>query len=404
MSDLFLGSMLSLVLLVPVLLRPFLKNLQRIEGITILPLISIATCSLICAGSGFRVSLLPVVLFCLIAFISTLARLVRHAMHLPTDWFSPLSTVWHVVLILGLVATVYASWTYRPELAWIPAAAISETTRTERIAPGVTGKITVYEPAAQPSANERKVVLFFGNGVSPGRQTAERLLASEDWTVVDARFRAAADYRNPLLALPVMRDAAILLGEALSGNAFFTDDAELASVRRADLIRLVRFTVNEYGNIPLYIIAEGDNVGIVSALMAENRDQFAGTVFILSEEDASARMNDPDFPSLVASVSGIMPSEAGSYPVIVLTGESRFGYGYGEICAEDFLSARLLGTPSFYAQFLGERLSGERLPGARLPGTQIPGAVRDTGRKQAELTARRVATCLAMRRAFNDHD
>lgn len=379
MSDLFLGAILSLVLLVPVLLRPFLKSLQRVEGIPVLPFVSLATCALVCAGSGFSVTILPVVFYCLVAFVTTSARLVRRSMGLPTDWFSPWSTAWHAILIVGFVATAYVSWVYRPELSWLPTSALSEKSRIVRVSPGVTAKVTVYGPAAAADGasvrgESPKVVLFVGNGVSPGRRTAERMIASGGWTVVEARFRAPGDYRNPLLSVSSIRDACVLLGEGLSGHAFLTDDGELASARYADLGRLVRFASGEFGNVPLYVVAEGPCVPAVSSWMAAKPGAFAGVVFVLPDGNAAQRAANPEYPELSLNVSGMMPQEAGSYPVIVLSGEARLGFGHGELCADDVLAARLFG------------------------------AERDEGRKTAELTARRLATCLAMREAFNDRN
>lgn len=389
MSDLFLGATLSLVLLVPVLLRPFLRRLQRVEGITVLPLVSLATCALVCAGSGFSVTLLPVVFYCLLAFISTSARLVRHAMGLPTDWYSPWSTVWHVILILGFAATAYCSWAFRGELAWLPSAPLSETTRAVRVSTDVTARVTAYEPAtaaapatasnhanATDPANNRGVVLLFGNGVSPGRPTAARMLASGGRTVVSARFRSPRDFGNPLVSLPAVRNACVLLGEALSGVPFLTDDAELAAARSADIGRLVRLASAEYGPVPLFAVAEGDYVPVLSSWMSANPGKLAGAVFILPESAVAGRTANRDNPELTVRASGMMPPEAGSYPVVVLAGEDRFGFGYGELCADDFLAAALL----------------------------VPAAARDEGRKYAELAARRIGTYLSMREAFNDRD
>ena len=56
MSDLFIGEILVLLLLVPVLLRPFSRRFQRIDGIPLLPLVAIILCALIIAGSGFSIS------------------------------------------------------------------------------------------------------------------------------------------------------------------------------------------------------------------------------------------------------------------------------------------------------------------------------------------------------------
>ena len=88
MSDFFIGELLVLLLLVPVLLRPFLRSLQSIRGIVFLPPVALFVCFLIIAGSGFPVSFLPVVFVSVVAFLGGLARMVRALRGLATDWYS----------------------------------------------------------------------------------------------------------------------------------------------------------------------------------------------------------------------------------------------------------------------------------------------------------------------------
>lgn len=375
MSDLFLGSMLVLVLLIPVLLRPFFRRLQRLDGLPVLPLIALLSCVAIVAGSGFNLSFVPVFFFVALVFLSGFSRLFRLFRGLPTDWFPPLSVVWHGFLLLVLVLTVFVSWRTRPELSWMPDSHATKTSFSGKVSPGVSARYTVWQPSEEITAKvgSRKVVLFTGTGMADSRETLAWILAEEGWTVVEASYGGAGDYRNPLLSVPALRDACILGGKILSGKPFFTDETEMSLSVSQNLARLVRFAHEEYGSfVPLYVVAEGSCVPPVTSFMEKNPEAFAGAACLLSAESASSFSADPAHPVLRAEIGGMMPSEAGSYPVLALSGDASYLYGFGELCADDILAASLLG------------------------------GVRDSGRKQAELAGRRVATWLEMRRSFHE--
>ena len=115
MSDLFIGEILVSLLLLSVLLRPFSRRLQRVGGIPLLPPIAFILCTLIVLGSGFRISFLPIFLVTVLAFVFGLIRLARLFLGLPTDWYKPLSVVWHSFLLAFFAGAVVLAFAFAPE-------------------------------------------------------------------------------------------------------------------------------------------------------------------------------------------------------------------------------------------------------------------------------------------------
>ena len=378
MSDLFLGEMLVIVLLIPVLLRPFFRSLQRIAGIPVLPLLAFLSCFAIIAGSGFRLSFLPVFAFVLFVFISGLPQLVRMIRGLPTDWYSPLSIVWNCVLLVALVVTLKISWQVRPELSWLPTSPVTTTHVSSKYSAGVTGDYVIREPSkssANESADARKIVVLPGPGFSGcgSRATLANILACSGWTVIEANYRSAQDYRNILFSLPSFKTAFVLGGLAFSGKPFFTDETEIAAAAGRNIERLVSFVHEKYGvNAPVYAVLEGSSANAFPAYIASHADTLAGVAVLLSESSASSFSVNAATSVLCTDVSGMMPAGAGSRFILTLSGDDSTLLGYGELCADDVLAANLLH------------------------------GVRDEGRKQAEITGRKIATWLDQRRTFHD--
>lgn len=382
MSDFFLGEMLVLILLVPVLLRSFFRSLQRIAGIPILPLLAILSCVAIIAGSGFRLSFLPVFAFTLLVFISGLPQLARMIRGLPTDWYSPLAIVWNCVLLLAFAVTLRFSWQYRPELSWLPMAPVATSRVSEKFSAGVSGQYAIREPAltgsaagSVPQASDRKIVVLAGPGYTGGsaRSTLSNILACVGWTVIEADYYSVQDYRNILLAFPPFRTASVLGGLAFSGKPLLTDEDELVAVAGRNIDRLAGFAREKYGeNVSVYAVLEGASAEAFPSYAASHPGAFAGVAVLLPEFAASSFSLDAATPVLRSDTSGMMPAQAGSSSVFALSGNTLALYGYGELCADDVLAATLLH------------------------------GARDEGRKQAEITGRRVATWLDQRRSFHD--
>ena len=86
MSDFFIGEILVFILLLPVLLRPFFRRLQRYANIPLLAVIAILVC-LSLVLTGIRLLFLPLTVFTAIVFLSQISRIVSIARGLPSDYF-----------------------------------------------------------------------------------------------------------------------------------------------------------------------------------------------------------------------------------------------------------------------------------------------------------------------------
>jgi hypothetical protein len=379
MSDLFIGEILVLVLLVPVLLRPFIRGLQRMEGIAILPLVSFLVSLLVAAGPGLRVSFLPVLLLSFIVFLSGLFSLIRMWRKLPTDWFSPVSVVWHCILIILFALTAWVSVLYAPEDAWVSTWQVRRSAALVPAGTGVRAVYTVWEPVPSPSVPSapasRKVVVFAGDATAGAgsRNTAARILAENGYTVLEADYSGWQLYRNPLLALPSLRKFFFLASHIASRGPFGTDDARVASVSARELALTVQRAKSEYGeSVQLFALAEGSGVQAALAAAADDPGLFSGVACLAAQGRSIHTDGVPGGAVALQVDTGVFAADAGSYPVLVMSADPAVLYGYGELCADDVLAAKLLG------------------------------GVRDVSRKECERTARRLAGWFELRRTY-DH-
>ncbi len=373
MSDLFVGEALAVALLLPVLFRPFFRRLQSMAGIPVLPAISLSLCALLLMAFGPRFSLFPVFAFTTLVFFAGLGRLIRLLRGLPSDYFSPLISCLHVLLVILLVLTVRLAWVNRSELAWLPKDELTITRRVERFPAGVVGYFTVSR-LANTSADQ-KIVVLAGTGIKgiSSRPTLRALLAQEGWTVVEASFWGGRDYQSRWAAIPYFRSTAPLLGLAVGGLPFGVTSDELTAAAEKNLERIQVFTQREFGSqIPPFVVCEGFAALDAGRFSARRGNSLAGLVCVVDDEKAALVAASLPDVSFSMDYRGIFPENASSYSSFVLFGERSTLLGYGELGADDVLAARLLGGS------------------------------RDSGRKQAEMVARRIATWLERRRVFHE--
>lgn len=371
MSDLFISEILVFALLLPVLMRPFFRRLQRIEGIALLPLLAFLLCFAVIAAAGFRLTFMPVFLFSFLVFLSGLSRMFRLFRGLPTDWYSPFSTVSSGFLLLIFTGVLAASFFFAPENSYAATGSITHAVVPERISPGIGGRFSVFSSAKPSSGTNAPVVLLLGD-ISSGtgnRSTTALILAESGFTVVEADFTGRRDYESGFLALPSLRKFASLSGKIFSGGSLFTTDEEVLQVQSKELVRLELFARARFGPaVPLFVVSEGSGSLAALARMKAEPSLFTGIVCIVPEDFTGSFSAVPGGFLTVFPESGPLPSDAGSVAVLALTGERNRLPGYGELGADDVLAALLLG------------------------------AERDVGRRNAELAGRRIASWLAMRR------
>ncbi len=400
MSDLFIGEMLVLVLLLPVFLRPFIRGLQWIQGIPLLPLLALLLSVGLVAGIGLPVSLAPVLLLVFVAFVHNLPRLVNLFRGLPTDWYSFPTTVVNGLLLAVLAAVATFAFVFAAENRYVSSAPVERRVESVRVTRGARGRFALWGPGEGSSfrAAPRGLVLYAGDMGSgaDGRPTAAAVLAENGYLVLAADFNSLYDFRNPLMASPPVRRFSVLLGRALRGKPFMTDEAEIAEVHQLDFARLAqaypRFLPEGLAvsfpeasvapvaesvpsRFPLFLVIEGDSALPVLALRDFLRLPVSGTVCLASGSGAAGIQASlagrwPANAVSRASSSEIMPGGAERASLLVLSTNGDAKAIPGELACDDVLAARLLGYG------------------------------RDSGRKGAELTARRLASWFSLRESY----
>jgi len=371
MSDLFISEILVLVLILPVLLRPFFRRFQRIAGIALLPLLAFLLCFAVIAAVGLRLTFLPVLLFSFLVLLSGISRMVRLFLGLPTDWYAPAATVFSGFLLLVFAAVFGTAVFLAPESNYTASREIGRTVSVERISPGIGARFSVYFSGERTVDSDAPVVLLLGDISSGtgGRSTSALILAESGYTVIEADFTGRRDYGSGFLAFPSIRKFAALSGKILSGASLFTTDEETLQVQSKELVRLELFARRNFGSkAPLFVVSEGSGSLATLARMKAEPSLFSGVVCVVPEDFAGSFSSAPGGFRTVSAESGPLPPDAGVVAVLALTGDRKRLPGFGELGADDVLAALLLG--------------GER----------------DVGRLNAELSGRRIASWLAMRR------
>lgn len=382
MSDLFIGEILVLLLLVPVLLRPFSRRFQRIDGIPLLPLVAIILCTFIIAGSGFRISFFPVFLITALIFVFGLIRLARLFMGLPTDWYKPLSVAWNSFLLALFAGSVILAFSFAPESGYTVARTVGRSIVTERESAGLNARITVWNATSSTGSvlTGKPVMIMAGDlsAGSRGRNSAALEIAAAGYTVLSADFSGLREYKNPLMGNPLLRQFFAVGGEIVAGHPLLVDAEETVSTQENELALLVRYAHATYGtSAPLYVLAEGSSSEALFNYMRKYPRALDGAVAIVNTAE-NPTLPPLDGPSalpggyaVLSGVDGMMPAAAASFPVLVITGDDRGRYGFGELASDDVLAARLLGSS------------------------------RDSGKKTAVLTGRRIVAWLSDRRVHD---
>lgn len=367
MSDLFIGEILVAVLLAPVLLRPFVRVLQQVEGLSVLPVVALLLCACVIAGLGLSISFLPLFACTVLVCVAESARFARFCRRLPTDWYPPASLVLHAVLLVMFALVIGVSVAFAPEGAYIPNGNIEVREESRSFSSGARARVRALVPAERRIGAPIVVLVSDLSGDLRGRETAAWILATEGYTVVSGRFASLYDYKHPALAVPHVRSFLARAGTIFGGSPLLTDEAEVREAKRREIGRLVGFVKAEFpAEAPLYAVADGSGAAALASFIAATPDAFDGVI-------VTQRPIDP-VPSgflVLDPEMGTMPENAGDFRGVSFVGREESLLHLGEIAADDPLAARLLG--------------GER----------------DAGRRGAERFARRVATWLAARR---NHD
>ena len=271
MSDLFVGEILILLLLIPVLLRPFIKRLQVISGIAILPLLSLVLSVGVIAAGGFRFSLFPVFLCVLLVFILNFVRMAHLFTGLPSDLYSVSSIIAYVFLILIYVGTVWSAITFAPEQNRISQNEITQTFYTQNFSQGSRVRFSVWELVKKEPCPRKGLVIILSDSAtgSGSRNSTASVLAEEGYTVVEGNSISTHDYINPLFLYPGIRKPLFLFARLFPNFEILPQKKEITVVQDKLLERLISWTREMYGEtLALYVIAEGDSIPSVASKFA----------------------------------------------------------------------------------------------------------------------------------------
>ncbi len=370
MSDIFIAEILVLLLIFPVIIRPFSRTLQWMQGLAILPIVALLCQILIIAAFNLRFSYLPVVLLVVLVLLANLSRLFRFLRSLPTDWFGFSALLIHGFLLLLFALTAVSLFLFKPEGNYVPAIPVVKTIFREPYANGIQASYTVWEAEiteVNPAANP--VVLYLPDtaGEAFGRITAVNMLAEAGYTVVQGTYSGFRDYKSAAYAFPQTRSFAELTGMAISGKTNAVDDGSVRLIKQRELSRLRDFARKKFGEtVPLFLLAEGRAAAAALESLDYQADLFSGSLLLFDGAVPAHTVESLSFPWN----GDFMPGEAGTHAVFCLTGDGGALIACGELVAEDALAAF----------FLGQN--------------------RDVERKDAQRIARRILTWFNLRRQY----
>ena len=376
MSDLFIGEILVLCLLIPVLLRPFSRRLQRIPGLAIFPLLAFLLALSVIAACGLRFSFIPVLLFSFIVLCFGLFRLFRFFRRLPTDWYSPTTTVFAGFLILLLAGVVWVSLVFAPENLPVSDTDIKRVIERQNFSLGTKARITILSSSENQQTSMNSVVLILQDIPSKygGRSTTALSLAENGYIVVEPTFIEKHTDEDPMASFLFMRGFLKVLTKIAAIHQISFDSDDALQVRRLKEISLsIQYIRSKYGrDVPLFVLAEGSFCNPLISRLNMQSDDITGAICLVSEEQLQTVTRSPATRNIVIPDNEMMPANAGSFTVCALVDRDSALYGLGELSADDVLAAFLCGGQ------------------------------RDVGRKQAELTAGRILSWYSLRRQYDN--
>ena len=283
MTDLLLSQLLVLLILLPVLLRPFSKNLQKGTAIPILPFISLFVC--ICTIIGHDIVLFSalLLLFVVIVFLSEIIRLIAFFQGVLNDFYGIASIIFRIVLLLLFCGMVYAAFRFAPEAHTktehqLVVRSIDLTDIPQRL----QQKLQFFEGRLierQGGADKKALVIVtesYPDSGYPG--TIAALLADQGYTVAELyttphRIISRMDLYVRLFRIIGKKDARYLAKEAEPHiSSAFSDSIETI--------------LNRYGsNKRLFLYTEGIYTALAEHFCAAHQGAFTGVFFNLSGEE-----------------------------------------------------------------------------------------------------------------------
>ncbi len=410
MSDFFIGEILVFILLLPVLLRPFFRRLQRYANIPLLAVIAILVC-LSLVLTGIRLLFLPLTVFTAIVFLSQISRIVSIARGLPSDYFGTGIKIFYAFLLPLFLVLIAGSVFFIPVPGYIPEKEVYFDTIRKKISTGFKYDFSIfscsdnlakngsdkfleniYEFAgiknkktaetdilddSEESINLTPVVLFFPGFPAgrSGRDTLAGILAEQGFTCVAVQWNGQNIYPKSYQNNKYLRNLYEVYTAAFRRFSAKNEsplDAGFVGTQKTLMYSVVKdassFVQKQFGtNRHLYAVAEGYACSALVEAVNENPGLFTGTVYILPETDLENFVEPVTGCAYLAGIKTPLPPAAASMPGLVISDSKETGFGFGEMPAEDPALAAVLQTG------------------------------RDRDRKTALLTARHIVSWLEMR-------
>ena len=294
MTDLLLSELVVLLLLLPVLLRPFSKSLKKGRAIPILPFLSLFVCICIIIGQGIVLYLFILVLFVLIVCLSEIIRLIAFSQGMLNDFYGIASMMLRIVLLCLFCGVAYCAFRFAPEASIRTEYPL--TVRSIELTDKDTAEQTADSASPDSSASRNPIegLLIERQGGADKRalviiaeafpyterpETLASLLADQGYTVAEiTRLKP----RGIIPRIELYRKLLHLIGKKEQRYLIKEDDPQTAAFF-ADFLGQ---TVARYGrNKRIFLYAEGIYTDLAAHFCTENPGVFAGVFFSLSEEE-----------------------------------------------------------------------------------------------------------------------
>ena len=331
MTDLLLSELVVLLLLLPVLLRPFSKSLKKGRAIPILPFLSLFVCICIIIGQGIVLYLFILVLFVLIVCLSEIIRLAAFSQEIPNDFYGIASMMLRIVLLCLFCGAAYCAFRFAPEASIrteypLIVRSIELTDKTnagadkgsaEQTADSASPDSSVSRNLSasrnpiegllierQGGADKRTLVIIteaFPYTERP--ETLASLLADQGYTVAEiTRLKP----RGIIPRIELYRKLLHLIGKKEQRYLIKEDDPQTAAFF-ADFLEQ---TVARYGrNKRIFLYAEGIYIDLAAHFCTENPGVFTGVFFSLSEEEPLPSAPDGWIQTMREHNPGILPED-----------------------------------------------------------------------------------------------
>lgn len=373
MSDLIVGEMLVLVLILPVLARPFIPKLRNFEGICLLPSVAFVFTVCILFTDGLSFSVLPAAALSLFVFIVTIPRLIKYIVSLPTDFFSIRAIILYVCMILLYLSIIIIVVKFAPEPYVDTGSPFTKKTSVAYEGNGRFAFYTIWSVPNQIEPIDSIVLILHDAGTPPGsRSTAASMLASNGYLVLEASYSGNCGYSSIVNKTMNGRRLASSILRIVGLDRLNFEDEDLASIHRLEIERMLEFAKKNYGDdFAVFVLAEGSMASSVQDIRKTNPEICKGIVYLSGKTSFEELSSNNTASFAVTSVEEAFHTAAFNHDQVYLTAPDACLFGLGEIGSDDVLQAELLGGD------------------------------RDENRRIAELAARKIVTWFNMRSLYD---